>query len=105
MSRGPFWPIHISTKDGWGKEMERLGLLTSRPGGKAAAVAGCTAATPVIGVCMNKISSDAVILPNPLHQMFARVGCIFSIINITTGVFPRRSVTNDVNDDCCVVAL
>lgn len=85
--------------------MERLRLLTSHPGGKAAAVAGCSAATPVIDVCMNKISSDGVSLPNPLHQMFARVGGIFSIIYITTGVFPRRSVMNDVNDDCGVVAL
>lgn len=85
--------------------LEWLCLLTSHPGGKAAAVAGCSAATPVIVVCMNKISSDGVNLPNPLHQMFARVGGIFSIIYRTTGVFPRRSVMNDVNDDCGVVAL
>lgn len=67
MSRGAFWQVRISAKGG---VVERLRLLTSHPGGKAAAVAGCSAATPVIGVCMNKISSDGVNLPNPLHQMF-----------------------------------
>lgn len=73
---------------GGGDERERLGSLAARGGGKAAAaVAACSAATPVIGVCMSKISRDGVNLPNPLHQTFARVGGIFSVINITTGVF------------------
>lgn len=70
------WQMHISTKDGVGgprgKEMERLRLLTSHPGGKAAAVAGCSAATPVIGVCTNKISSDGVNLPSPLASDVCR---------------------------------
>lgn len=83
-----------------------------------ATAAMAAAATPVIGVCASCYQATELNLPNPLHQTFTRVGGIFSITNITTGVFcvvffvlfffffsPPSSVMNDVNDDCRVSRL
>lgn len=91
--------IHFSPlrTRGW----EEASRLASRASGEAA-VAACSVAPPVIAVSMSKISCNP---PTPCIRPLP-VGGIFSIINLTTGVFsPRRSVMNDANDDCCVAAL